>query len=81
MTMEPPAKRICYAKGMMLAEHPELFEDWELDPTSDSQILLYLPPVSETENGHSEANNEELRSQSHAAVDANSEKDREPESN
>ena len=78
MTMEPPAKRICYAKGLMLAEHPELFQDWE---TSDNQILLYLPPVSETENGHSEANNEEQNSQSHAALDANSEKDTAPESN
>ena len=29
-----------YAKGMLLADHPELFQGWELDPASDSQILV-----------------------------------------
>ena len=29
-----------YAKGMLPADHPELFQGWELDPASDSQILV-----------------------------------------
>ena len=36
-----------YAKGMLPADHPELFQGWELDPASDSQILV--EPASDRE--------------------------------
>ena len=45
------ATRTGYAKGMLLADHPELFQGWELDPASDSQILL--EPETESNDGQS----------------------------
>ena len=40
-SMEPPAKRRRYLKGMELAEVDKAFvAHWELDPNEDSQVLL-----------------------------------------
>lgn len=49
-SMEPPAKRRRYLKGMELAEVDKAsVAHWELDPNEDSQVLLEPedPPVSD----------------------------------